>query len=139
MLRAITRLGYETDLTDEQWEFIAPRFKELVGNYGNRAEWPKRELVNGVLYLVKTGCQWKLLPKDFPPYSTVHTFYRRARLCGLWQVIMDDLVALSRLAAEREPSPTYALIDSQSSKTTSASEERGIDGGKKRKAGSVIL
>jgi transposase len=59
-------LSYETDLTDEQWEFIEPRFKELFGNYGNRAEWPKRELANAVSYPVKTGYQWKLLPKDGP-------------------------------------------------------------------------
>jgi putative transposase len=131
-------MGYATDLTDEQWEFIEPRFREFVGNYGNRAIWPKRHLVDGVLYLTKTGCQWHLLPNDFPPYSTVHTFYRRARRSGLWEIIMDDLVELSRLAADREPTPTYGLIDSQSAKTTSASEERGIDGGKKRKVESGI-
>jgi putative transposase len=138
VLRIISRAGYETDLTDDQWEFIEPRFKELVGNYGNQAEWPKRELVNGVLYLQKTGCQWRMLPHDFPPYSTVHTFFRRARLCGLWEVIMDDLVRLARIVAGRESDPTYGIVDSQSTKTTGAADERGIDGGKKRKDANVI-
>ena len=131
-------MGYETDLTDEQWGFIAPRFREYTGNYTHTEGWPKRELVNAVLYLVKTGCQWRLLPNDFPPYKTVYTFFRRARMKGLWEIIMDDLVVFSRLSAERESSPTYGLIDSQSTKTTSAAEERGIDGGKKRKGESGI-
>jgi putative transposase len=131
-------MAYPTDLTGKQWEFIAPRFREYTGNYTHTEGWPKRVLVNAVLYLVKTGCQWRMLPNDFPPYSTVHSFYRRARLKGLWELIMDDLVVFSRLAAGREPSPTYGIIDSQSTKTTSAAENRGIDGGKKRKAENVI-
>ena len=126
-------MGYATDLNDAQWAFIEPRFLEFVGKYGNRSKWPKRDLVNAVLYLTKTGCQWHLLPNDFPPCYTVHSFYRRARKSGLWEVITADLVALARIVAGREEMPTYGIIDSQSAKTTSASEERGIDGGKKRK------
>jgi putative transposase len=126
-------MGYPTDLTDAQWAFIEPRFREYTGNYTHSEVWSKRVLVNAVLYLVKTGCQWRMLPKDFPPYSTVHTFYRRARLKGLWAIIMDDLVAYGRVSAGRNQMPSYAIIDSQSSKTTGAADERGIDGGKKRK------
>jgi len=122
-------MRYETDLTDEQWAIIEKYFE--TGKYGNRKKWSKRELVNGVLYLIKTGCQWRMLPKDFPPYSTVHTFYRRCRLNGIWEKIMRDLVERSRIKEGRNPEPSYSLIDSQSVKTTSASEERGIDGGKK--------
>ena len=131
-------MGYPTDLTNEQWELIEPRFIEYTGNYKHTEGWPKRVLVNAVLYLVKTGCQWRMLPNDFPPYSTVHTFYRRARLKGLWAIITADLVELARLQAGKEPVPTYGIIDSQSAKTTSAAEERGIDGGKKRKVESAI-
>ena len=65
---------HETDLTDKQWNEIKPLFT----NMRNR-KWDKRELVNAVLYLVKTGCQWRNLPNDFPPYSTVHSFYRRTQ------------------------------------------------------------
>lgn len=75
-------MGYETDLTKEQWELIAPHFRH--GKWENRAKYPKRDLVNAVLYFNKTRCQWYLLPKDFPPYSTVWSFYRR--FCTLFNV-----------------------------------------------------
>ena len=132
-------MGYATDLTDRQWEAIEWRFNEYTGKYTHRIVWSKRELVNAVLYLLKTGCQWRMLPNDFPPYSTVHTFYRRARLNGLWEIIMGDMVKVSRLRSDRDEMPTYGVIDSQSSKTTLAAEERGIDGGKKRKVGNDTL
>ena len=125
--------AYSSDLTDAQWEEIKPLFSGM-----REYKWPKRELMNAVLYFVKTGCQWRHLPHDFPPYSTVHSFYRRARKSGLWDIILEHLVEKTRKNAERSINPTYALIDSQSVKTTSASEERGIDGGKKQKVESVI-
>ncbi|MEY8234091.1 transposase, partial [Oscillospiraceae bacterium 50-16] len=96
--------------------------------------WSKRELTDAVLYLVDSGCKWRQLPHDFPPYSTVHSFYRRARISGLWDKILEHLVKKTRKNAGRKESPSYAIIDSQSVKTVAASEERGIDGGKKRKA-----
>jgi len=122
---------YPSDLTDTQWAQIEPLFSRL-----RVYTWPKRELVDATLYFVKTGCQWRLMPHDFPPHSTVHSFYRRARISGLWDAILQHLVVKTRGDAGREPGPTYALIDSQSVKTVAASEQRGIDGGKKRKAGS---
>ena len=125
--------AYPSDLTDTQWKEIAPLFSGL-----RKYTWPKRELLDAVLYLVKTGCQWRNLPHDFPPYSTVHTFYRRARLSGLWDRILEHLVEKTRTNAGCKPGPTYALIDSQSVKTVAASEDRGIDGGKKRKVESDI-
>lgn len=124
-------MGYSTDLNDEQWKAIEPIFKQSIGNYGNMSKWSKRELTNAVLYLVKTGCHWRLLPNDFPPYSTVYSFYRRACLNGIWKLIMAALAKLSRQKAGKSDKPTYGLIDSQSVKTTSAADERGIDGGKK--------
>jgi transposase len=123
-------MRYSTDLTDRQWGIIAPFFiREERGKHFQ--EHDKRELINAVLYLNKTGCQWRLLPKDFPPYSTVSSFYHRARKSGLWEKIMDALVVKTRLENGKAVLPTYTIIDSQSIKTTSASEERGIDGGKK--------
>jgi len=116
-------------LTDEQWAVVEPIFKLMIGNYGNRSKWSKRELINTVLYLTKTGCQWSMLPKDFPPHNTVWSFFRRARDNGTWQLLSAELVSLSRLQAGRKTGPTY---DSQSAKTTSAADERGVDGGKKR-------
>ena len=125
------RKAYPSDLTDEQWAEIAPLYTGM-----RNCRWSKRELTNAVLYLVDSGCKWRQLPHDFPPYSTVHSFYRRARISGLWDRILEHLVRKTRKDAGRKEGPSYAIIDSQSVKTVSASENRGIDGGKKRKAGS---
>ena len=119
------RKSYHSDLTDEQWEEIAPLYTGM-----RNSMWSKRELTDAVLYLVDSGCKWRQLPHDFPPYSTVHSFYRRARISGLWDKILEYLVKKTRTDAGRKESPSYAIIDSQSVKTVAASEERGIDGGK---------
>jgi transposase len=124
-------MTYPSDLTDEQWDLIKDHFS--TGNYGKSRKYNQRELVNGVFYIIKTGCQWRFLPKDFPPYSTVHSFYWRAKKKRIWERMMSDLVERSRLRMGRNPIPSYSLIDSQSIKTTSAAKERGIDGGKKDK------
>jgi len=120
--------NYPSDVTDEEWEKI----KDLIPS-GNRSEHHKRSLVNAVFYLVKTGCHWRQLPHDYPLYSTVWSFFRRARERGLWEKLTDVLVQMVREKAGRNSAPTYGIIDSQSVKTVAASEERGIDGGKKVK------
>jgi len=124
-------MGYSTDLTDKQWEIIKPVFANYLGRYGNRAKWEKREMVNAVLYVTNTGCQWHMLPNDFPPYKTVFSFFSRMQAKGVWEQIMMLLVRKTREKAGRSPNPTFSLIDSQSAKTTGAAKERGIDGGKK--------
>ena len=121
-------MRYTSDLTDVQWEQIKENFPA-----GNKSKYDKRELVNAVLYLVKTGCQWRNLPKDFPNWKAVSMFYYRAQKKGVWDEILKMLVKNSRKANRRNAEPTYALIDSQSVKTTSASENTGYDGGKKQK------
>ena len=120
------RKSYPSDLTDAQWEAIKANFRGM-----RNRKWDKRELVNAVLYYEKTGCQWRLLPHDFPPFATVWSFYRRAKQTGLWERILCDMVEKTRVQAGRNAAPTYGIVDSQSAKTTSAAEERGIDGGKK--------
>ena len=119
------RKTYPSGLTDEQWEEIAP----LCTGMRSRT-WSKGELTDAVLYLVDSGCKWRQLPHDFPPYSTVHSFYRRARISGLWDKILEHLAKKTQTNAGRKASPSYAIIDSRSVKTVAASEERGIDGGK---------
>jgi transposase len=121
-----TPTNYPSDLSDAQWALIEPLIP-----VGNKSEWHKRSLVNAALYIAKTGCPWEYLPHDYPPHDTVWTFFRRARDSGLWERLMDAMVKKARISAGRKESPTYGIIDSQSTKTVSASQERGIDGGKK--------
>ncbi len=128
------RKGYDTDITDEQWKEIEPLYTGM-----RRRRWSKRELTNAVLYINKTGCQWRNLPHDFPPYKTVNSFYQRARKSGLWDKILEHLVEKVRVDSGKNPTPSYGLVDSQSAKTVAASEQRGIDGGKKRKVEKGIL
>lgn len=122
-------MAYSSDVTNEQWEVIEPYFE--TGNYGKKRKHDKRALFNAVLYLLKTGCQWRQLPKDLPHYSTVHSFYWRAKKRGIWEQVLHALVALSRQKSGRNKEPSFAVIDSQSVKTTDKSKDRGIDGGKK--------
>ena len=126
------RKPYPTDLTDTQWAAIEP----LYSGMRNR-KWSKRELTDAVLYLVKTGCQWRQLPNDFPPYQTVYSFFSRAAKAGLWERILASLVERTRRDAGKGAEPRYALVDSQSVKTVADSEGRGVDGGKKRKGASA--
>ena len=124
----ITRQPYDSDLTDNQWEAIEPLFGHL-----RNFKWPKRELVNALLYVLVNGIKWRNLPHDFPPWKTVYSFYSRAEKSGLWDEILQFLVEITRQIEDRNAHPSYAIIDSQSVKTISASKERGIDGGKKNK------
>lgn len=127
------RKRYPTDLTDAQWKEIEPLYTGM-----RFRKWEKRELTNAVLYVNKTGCQWRSLPHDFPPHQTVYSFFSRGQKSGLWEKILDHLVKKTRTDAGRNETPSYALIDSQSAKTVADNEERGYDGGKKRKAESGI-
>lgn len=130
MIQKNERRRYASDLSDSQWAIIAPLFPPA----GNRSKWEKRELVDAVLYFIDNGCKWRNLPHDFPPYTTVANFYYAAIRSGLWEKIRAALVERVRTTgAGRSAGPSYAIIDSQSVKTTSAAEERGIDGGKKQK------
>jgi transposase len=122
-------MSYPTDLTDTQYAIIECHFH--YGKYGKTRKHSLRVMINAVFYLIKSGCQWRMLPTSFPPWSSVHSFYYRAKHKGIWQKMMDDLVKLSREKMGRNAGPTYSLIDSQSTKTTGAAEHRGIDGGKK--------
>ena len=122
-------MRYTSDMTNSQWEIIKTILKkEKYRNIEN-----KREQINAVFYVVKTGCQWRNLPKDFPNWKTVYSFYRRACLNGIWIKIQKELVKKTRISNGKKENPTYVLIDSQSVKTASGNENRGYDGGKKRK------
>lgn len=130
MIQKNERHKYASDLSDSQWAIIQP----LLPPAGNRSEWEKRELIDAVLYFVDNSCKWRNLPHDFPPYTTVANFYYAAIQSGLWEKVRAALVERVRADARRNAGPSYAIIDSQSVKTTSVAEERGIDGGKNERA-----
>jgi putative transposase len=117
------QLSYPSNLKDAQWGKIEGFFYN-----GNRSLHSKRLLVDAVLYLAKTGCQWRQLPKDFPPWPTVQSFFRRAKAKGIWENILKTLVKQERKRNNRKSNPTYGVVDSQSVKTTGPSIDRGIDG-----------
>jgi putative transposase len=131
-------MKYPSDLTTKQWNIIKPLF-EGENRGSHFAKHSKRKLVNAVLYMEKTGCQWRQLPHDFPKWSTVKSFYYRAVANGLWERMRALLVEKSRTDAGRKPGPTYGIIDSQSTKTMYNADGRGIDGGKKQKDANGIL
>jgi putative transposase len=115
-------MNYPSNITDKEWELIKKHFE--TGNYGKSRKWDKRILFNAILYIIKTGCQWKLLPNDFPPYKTVYSFYKRAKEKGIFEKVMKDLVEKSRVKMGLNASPSYSLIDSQSIKTTGNAVDR---------------
>ena len=129
MIQKNEKRSYASDLSDSQWAVIEALFPQA----GNRSKWEKRELVNAVLYFVDNGCKWRNLPHDFPPYTTVSNFYYAAIRSELWEKIRAALVEQVRTDAGHNAGPSYAIIDSQSVKTTSAAEERGIDEGKNKR------
>jgi putative transposase len=120
---------YDTDLTDEQFALVKP-FLPRPKRMG-RPPADLRAVLNAILYLVRTGCQWRLLPHDFPPWSTVHTWYRRWRQDGTWERIHEALRRQVRRQAGRNPSPRSSAADSQSVKTTPQGGSKGFDNGKK--------
>ena len=125
------RTRYSTDLTDKQWEVFAVFFIVFSSKVGRPPKYCLREIINAIFYLVHTGCQWRELPHDFPPWPTVYYHFRKYDLN--WASIHRSLHADLREKSGRKPEPTAAIIDSQSVKTSSMADSRGIDGNKKIK------
>jgi len=111
---------YPSDLTDAQWAKLEPLLREAVGNRhggGRPRKYALRRVTDAVLYGVKTGCQWRQLPVDFPPWQTVYQQFRGWRLRGTWERVSMSLREQGRKAGGRAPTPTVAIVDSQSAKT----------------------
>jgi transposase len=121
---------YQTDMTDEEWRVIEPHLPAAKGTGRPRA-WPMREIINGIFYVMRAGCPWRLLPGDLPPWSTIYRWFATFRDEGRFEKINHAMVMLDRERVGRQASPTGAIIDSQSIKTTEAGGPRGYDAGKK--------
>jgi putative transposase len=123
------RTQYSSDLTDRQWQLI----RQLLPPRSQRGRRPidRRRIINAILFVVRTGCQWRLIPKDFPNWNTVYGVFWQWRNDGTWQRIHDRLRAKVRKAAGKKSTPTAAIVDSQSIRTAEGGEERGYDAGKK--------
>jgi transposase len=131
------RKRYPSDVSDEEWAFCAPYLTRMREDAPQR-KYPLRELFNGLRWLVRAGCPWRMIPNDLPPWHAVQQQTRRWMRVGCFEALVADLRLLRRLAAGRNDAPSAAILDSRTLQSTPESGGRaGYDGAKKRKGSKV--
>ena len=134
-----TRKSYPSDVSDAEWEFLVP-YLTLMREDAPQREHSLRELFNAVRYVVKTSCQWRFLPHDFPPWTAVYQQARRWMQAGVFEALTHDLRVILRLVAERNAQPSAAILDARTLQSTPESGQRaGYDGAKKKNGSKVHI
>lgn len=135
----MNRKGYPSDVTDDEWAFVAP-YLTLMSEAAPQREHSLREVFNGLRWLVRTGAEWRFLPHDLPPWGVVYQQTQRWLKAGVFEAIVADLRALLRVAVGRQPQPSAAILDSRTLQSSPESGARaGYDGAKRKKGSKVHI